>query len=577
MPGTALARNPLFEGLKPEELDELVWLMRPRRFARDDVICRAGEPGNTLFLIVDGLARVMLEEGDGSRVVARLRRGDVIGEMSLVTGEPRTATVVAAEPTGALELGQKDFTSLIARHPRILGNLNTILTRKLTETTALVGDRRSRGEAICLLVGVVGARAVPELVAATEAASVRPVASLDARLSIESAVGALDDLLAENGTVILVADLEGESLSTLIESADRAIALVANEGELTQLSASLAGTPESGQQIELVVLADPDGEAEERVRRQAAPTMPVVRAVRAQLPLPLEEVSWLGRHLARTKLGLALGAGGAKGYAHIGALAVLEEAGFAVDYIAGSSIGAIIGAWHGLGMDVAEIEATMRYAFRPDVVAELFKLSVSGTSTGLDAMTEVLRETTRGQSFDDLTHPLVVMTVDLNARRPRPLTDGPLWEALLAATAVAGLFPPYEHDSGRLVDGLALVPVPTDAVIQAGADVTLSVNLMSRQTLEAWPGEAPPPEEPKKPRARMLDTILEVMDLSQLDSSERHAARADVVVTPRFGPASWRDFELADLFLDAGRLAAEEQLPALRSLAKPQLSRSPTI
>jgi len=67
----------------------------------------------------------------------------------------------------------------------------------------------------------------------------------------------------------------------------------------------------------------------------------------------------------------------------------------------------------------------------------------------------------------------------------------------------------------------------------------------------------------------MLDTLLEVMDLAQLDSSERHAARADVPITPRFGPGSWRDFHLADLFLHAGRQAAEEQLPALHALARP--------
>ena len=68
----------------------------------------------------------------------------------------------------------------------------------------------------------------------------------------------------------------------------------------------------------------------------------------------------------------------------------------------------------------------------------------------------------------------------------------------------------------------------------------------------------------------MLETLLEVMDLSQLDTSVAHAAQADVTVTPRFGPSSWRDFELADLFLAAGRQAAEEQLPTLQSLARPQ-------
>ena len=109
------------------------------------------------------------------------------------------------------------------------------------------------------------------------------------------------------------------------------------------------------------------------------------------------------------------------------------------------------------------------------------------------------------------------------------------------------MYPPYELDGHRLVDGLALVPVPTAEVAEAGADLTVSVNLMAHETLASWPGHAePPPEpEPARKRYRMLDTLLEVMDLAQLDTSVRDAALADVVVTPRFGPGSWRDFELA--------------------------------
>jgi hypothetical protein len=73
----------------------------------------------------------------------------------------------------------------------------------------------------------------------------------------------------------------------------------------------------------------------------------------------------------------------------------------------------------------------------------------------------------------------------------------------------------------------------------------------------------------RKGRYNALDTMLEVMDLSQVDTSERHADLADVVVTPRFGPADWRDFHLADLFLAAGRTAALEQLPALQEISRP--------
>ena len=284
-----------------------------------------------------------------------------------------------------------------------------------------------------------------------------------------------------------------------------------------------------------------------QVKRAFDPDQPGARPIAG-------EIAWLGRHLARTKLGLAMGAGGAKGYAHVGALQVLEEAGYTVDYVAGSSIGALVGAWLALGRDAAEIEATMRRAFTPENVEASFKLSFAGTSAGLEVMVRICQETTDRRRFSDLMIPLVVMAVDLNTRLPAPITQGPLWEALLASTALAGLFPPYERGEQRLVDGLALVPVPTGSVIEAGADVTVSVNIISRETLAAWPGESAAAGDRTAPGAgargsRMLDTLLEVMDLAQLDSSVRHAAMADVVMTPRFGPASWRDFHRADLFL----------------------------
>ncbi len=169
------------------------------------------------------------------------------------------------------------------------------------------------------------------------------------------------------------------------------------------------------------------------------------------------------------------------------------------------------------------------------------------------------------------------MSVDLTSREPAPIREGTLWEALMAATALAGMFPPYERDGHRLVDGLALVPVPTGAVIEDGADVTVAVNVMGRETLPAWPGQDALPEAPKKTRGtRTLETLLEVMDLMQLDTGIRHTELADVPITPRFGPGSWRDFHLADLFLAAGRAATEERLPELRAIARPQLTEALT-
>jgi predicted acylesterase/phospholipase RssA/CRP-like cAMP-binding protein len=570
----ALARNPLFEGLEPASLQELAWLMRPRRFDPGEVICEAGTTGDSLFVISEGVARVLVAEPRAeASAVARLRRGDVVGEMSLLTGEPRSATVVATTRTTVLELARDDFATLVSRHPHVLLNLGRILSRRLVDVNVRAVEGRTRGEAVTLLAGESALQLVPELLASTEAASPGPVATVDARVGADQPLSALDDLLADHRTVVLVADLDGGALPALVEASDRTVALVGTTDEWKRLAVVLADAPEGGQ-VDVVVCAATQGESS-RLQRRASERLRVVRVLAAGAPPAAADLSWLGRHLARTKLGLALGAGGAKGYAHIGALQVLDEAGYTVDCVAGSSVGAMVGAWLALGMSTAEIDATMRRTFRPEVVDEIFKLSLTGRSTGADTMSEVLRESTSGRTFADVLIPLVVMTVDLNSRQPAPVTEGPLWEALLAATAVAGLFPPRTRDGQRLVDGLALVPVPSDAVAATGADVVVSINLLSRCTLPAWPGAAAPAEEETTPSSRMLDTLLEVMDLTQLDASEQHAARADVVITPKFGPGSWREFELADRFLEAGRQAAEEELPKLAALASPAGGRLP--
>lgn len=551
---TNLVRTPLFEGLTEEQMEAAAERMRRRHFAAGEAICRAGEPGDSLFLIQHGLAHVLVP---GMAVpIARLRRGDTVGEMSLVTGEPRSATVEAVVPTDVIELNQEEFAAILSRYPAVLANLNRILSERLARTNVRQSARR-RGEAIVLLVDDAGALLVDPILAASRAASPRPIAALDIRgpegLSLDWALGALDDLLEANGAVIAIAEAGREDATVLAQQMDRVIGVVA--------PASTDLLPGAAEAILVTDTPVPAGLSPVRV---LAPDGSSRR-----------DIDWTGRHLTRTKLGLALGAGGAKGYAHVAAISVLEQAGYTVDYVSGSSIGAFVGGWLAMGHDAKTLEQTMRRAFDETTVDAMFSLSLSGLSTGLDAVTRMCQESTGGRTFADLDIPLTVMCVDLNTRQPAPITEGPLWEGLLAAIALAGLFPPYQMNGRRLVDGLALVPVPVPSVLEAGADIAVSCNIMSRDTLPAWPGqEGAEAAPPAKGRARMLDTLLEVMDLSQLDASIRTAALADVVITPRFGPSSWRDFHLADRFFEAGYLAAESQLPALQSLAHPQSARA---
>jgi predicted acylesterase/phospholipase RssA/CRP-like cAMP-binding protein len=578
------ARTSLFEGLDRTALEDVLGRMQARRFAAREVICREDEPGDSLFVIQAGLAHVIQGVGQpgGGRSIARLRRGEIVGELSLITGEARSATVIANVPTEVLELRRDAFAAMLARHPATLVNLNRILAQRLVARSHPRAQGR-RGEAVALVTGTAGGalKAAAAIVEAAQAASPRPVAVLDfaealaprslseGEQTAESVLAGLDDLLATHGTVILVIGAGHSDVPLLLEHMDRVV-LLATEDEAEHRARLFQSTAERTEIALLPVGQDLDPPPEPRSQRakEGISGLRVIRAIDSKVPNA--DTAWLGRHLTRTKLGLALGAGGAKGYAHIGALQVLEEAGYTVDFVAGSSIGAMVGAWLGLQRKASDVEAVMRAAFSPENVAAMFKLSMTGMSSGLEVHTRVCRETTQERAFADLPIPLVAMAVDLTTRQPVPIRDGLLWQALLASTALAGMFPPYLRGEQRLVDGLALVPVPTGAVIDAGADISLSVNLMSREVLPAWPGQAAPPPPPARAGSRMLETLLEVMDLSQLDSSVRHAALAHVVVSPRFGPGTWRDFHLADLFLNAGRLASQEQLPALRALARPQ-------
>jgi NTE family protein len=505
----ALARAPLFAGLEEEALSEIAAAMRLRWFEAGTVVCREGEPGESMFLIVDGLVQARVAALNAralsmfaeDRLAGKLRRGDAIGATSLITGEPRSATIITSVDTSMLELESEGFRALIARFPKLLENLVGILASRLGEASSRQA-RGNRGEAVALF-----ASDPQPIIEATKAAARKPVTAI--RGDVEG-LGALDRLLGDHGTVILTG-----TPALLLDNVDRAISVGAFEH-------------------------------------------PEVETFPADV-----DIAWLGRHIARTKLGLALGAGGAKGYAHVGALYELEHAGHTIDYVGGSSIGAIVGACIAMGLSAQETHERLNGVFTPANVAEMFRMTLGGGG-GLETLKAVLQEAAGERTFADLLKPLIVMTVSLTDRAPAPLTDGPVWEALVAATALAGMFPPYEKDGHRLVDGLALVPVPVQAVRDAGADIVVAVNLMARETLRAWPGhEDEQVEEPAPKRYRMLDTLLEVMDLAQLDTSVRDAAMADVTLTPRFGPGGWRDFQLADRFLQAGREAARRELPKL--------------
>jgi NTE family protein len=573
-----LGRSQLFAGLNDEELDVVADRMRERRFAPGEQLCEAGESSDRIWLITGGLVHWTAgTTAGGGEIELRMRKGDVIGAQDAITGTERTATVVASTKTSTLELDADALIDLARHFPQILINViqtqRERLFRASGRSAALFSaSARStssqRGEEIGICAGPSLSNAINWLVAAARTASPRPVKVLDRSLSFAGALTASDEAAADNATVLIPGDLDPENLAVMLDEVDRVVALAGTAEEAFRLG-KIAAEAE-GRRLEVVLVSDQARDAS-RAWSPASAQLIIRECPRQDgFPLADADLAWLARHVTRTKLGVALGAGGAKGYAHVGFLKALEDVGYTVDYVGGSSIGGFVATQLALGYDASTIDARFREAFSAENTGKLFSSPLVG-SAGLEALTGLLREATKGAFFSHTAIPLVIMAVDLTDRIPIAQRQGPLWEALLAALSVAGVFPTQERNGHRLIDAIALVPVPTAAVIEDGADIVVSVNLLGTESLERWPGVPDEPEaEPQKPRRRgPLDTILEAMDLSQLDTSARHSALADVVVTPRFGPAEWRDFHLADLFLAAGHEAAVEQMAALEALSRP--------
>ena len=153
-----------------------------------------------------------------------------------------------------------------------------------------------------------------------------------------------------------------------------------------------------GRNLEVILVSDEAREASrawslERFKR-------VVRDCPRQQGFPLadEDLAWLARHLTRTKLGVALGAGGAKGYAHVGVLQVLEEAGYTVDYAGGSSIGGFVATHLALGYDAQEIDERFRRAFNEERLGRLFVGAFGGGQAGVEELTGCSRRRPRSAS-----------------------------------------------------------------------------------------------------------------------------------------------------------------------------------
>lgn len=179
------------------------------------------------------------------------------------------------------------------------------------------------------------------------------------------------------------------------------------------------------------------------------------------------------------KIGLALGAGAAKGFAHVGVLRALEEAGIRIDMIAGSSMGAVIGGGYASGLSVSELSDVALNSDWLDVLNLLDPVFPTRGFIDGDKIKAFLDELYQQKNIEDLNIPFAATTVDIMNGELYVINKGNLANAARASSSVPIIFNPLSSDSLVLVDGGMIDPVPIDVVRSMGADYIIAVNVLA--------------------------------------------------------------------------------------------------
>lgn len=248
------------------------------------------------------------------------------------------------------------------------------------------------------------------------------------------------------------------------------------------------------------------------------------------------------------KIGIAFGGGFARGLAHIGVLKVLHEEGIPVDYVAGTSVGSIVGALYCSGLSPREMQEIASIVRFKDFAR--WTLNWLGFCSN-DRMDVFLRKILPCRTFEELKKPLAVIATDFVTGDPVVFRSGSILDAVRASCAYPGLFTPVRVDGRLLVDGMLAHAVPSTPLREMGATRVLAIYLNARWT------------ELKAPR-NVFDVIGQCFSIAQAKMSGAWRKDADLVLEPNVDGFTYDGFDRAGELVRAGENVARAALPDIR-------------
>lgn len=516
-----------------------------------------GEPSDQIYFVLSGSLGAFRVNPNGSmELLGHIRAGEPVGEMSMIAGEPHENAVFALRDTEVIAMSRTGFMQLVRSDPAILERLTRLIMIRMRQAKKKVG--RSAEPRV---FGLVSTSPTIDLKQRAHALA-DELQAMGMRVAIvgEEAVGMpaayFDELETRNEIVLLLSTLGDSPWFKMTQRHSDRIWLFARSNARPSIPL-LPDDTSPARQFRLVdlVLLHHGGE------RPATSTLEWKYAAEAARVfhwngMDATECRGLARTMAGKSVGVVMSGGGARAYAHIGVIRALREANCPIDFVGGTSMGAIIAATVACGWDDAEIDRRIRKAFVESNPLSDYRLPVVGLVKGhkVDAR---LKEHFGDLKIEDLRVPFFAVSTNLTQGAFQVHTEGLLREALRATISLPGILPPVVSSKQVLVDGAVLNNFPVDVMREMhrgriiGVDVAVAPEGLPAEDFIDPPGfigwtlkhgfkSAPP----------IANLLMRTATISM--DPNKHRNLTDILVVPQMKDIELRDWKEYDEAVEAG-------------------------
>lgn len=529
-----------------------------------DRLFSAGDPADTFYVLQSGRLGVFTpREGQQPEFIGVVHPGTPVGEMAMLADTSHTANVVALRDSEIIALPRQAFFEIVRKYPDLMAEVARVMIRRARQKGA--NDAPT-------VFGFVSARSQPvrpfvdAVHKAVEAQGYRAlIIDRDAMTRAGDWFARVED---SHDFVLYVAETGDPLWANLCaRQVDRLFIVGDPLNSPPPDPARRNGDSELVHQLtDLILLSD------QPVGRRA-PCQPWLDAMRPGRWFHcrennLEDAERIARILTGASVGLVLSGGGARAYAHIGVLRALEAAHVPVDFVGGSSMGALIGAGPALGWSQNHLEQKIKDVFvHNDPLSDIAFPLIALTRAG--KLSRLLKASFGDSMIEDMALPYFAVSANLTTGRIEEHRNGLLRHALRATVAIPGVIPPFVRNGQVLVDGAVLRNFPSDVMRRfnrgpmIGSDVsqTRGVNAEQLENPPSWwrwimtgAWKQGPPIVSILMRAATLSTSAELAEAR---------AETDVLIMPKPEGIDIREWKAFDAGVMAGQTAAEEALEKL--------------